>query len=161
MTEFHLLSSLEKVIPHNYEVKGEHTETSALLGERVSFRIAYRSTKAWMEHDYKIRIDSPVSDFISVRNVETVPVDLPCQKTEFDDDYLTTEPAILPDILAENKTKTIESIPTMWRTLWVTVEPDCTVGAGTYPVNIVFEGVEETVTTTFTVRYKGLLALGL
>lgn len=153
MTEFVLISSLEKVMPMTFEPGAEFTEASALLGERVSFQIVYKSKKAWTAYDYKIKVNSKLSDFVTLRSVETVPVDLPCQKDEFDDDYITTEPALIPDVLAANKTATIESIPAMWRSLWVTVEPDDSVNAGVYPIDIVFECPDETVTKTFKIKY--------
>lgn len=153
MSNFYLLSSLEKVLPRKYEVKSEYTSHSALLGERVSFQIAYISDKPWTKRTYKINIESELSGYITLRDVMNVPAEFPAYRENHDDDYITLDATVIPDVLIPNKTNTVETVYEAWRSLWVTVEPDDKLKAGEYPVKICFEGDDGRFEKVFTIKY--------
>ncbi len=154
-TEFNLISPLEKVYGKNFDKKNEYTETSALLGERVSFQVAYKCAKRCRSYDYGITVDSELSKFISIYNVEAVPCDLTHNYDECDDDYDFKAPTLVPDVLEPNINMKIEAVHTVWRSLWVTVETDYDVKAGIYPIKLCFKGEGDTpdYEKVFTLKY--------
>ncbi|MBQ4137184.1 MAG: DUF4091 domain-containing protein, partial [Clostridia bacterium] len=126
---------------------------SALLGERVSFQICFKSEKHWARHTYRVSVESELSKYITLRNVENVPCDLPGYVEEFDDDYITMDACMMPDVLVPNESGTVEAVYEAWRSLWVTIEPDEELVAGVYPVKIIFSGDDGQFEKIFTVRY--------
>lgn len=149
----YLQSSLEKVLPRTYEPSAEYTSQSALLGERVSFQIAYRSSKEWTKRTFDVSIESELKSYITLRDVQNVPAEFPSYYNKHDDGYITHDAAIIPDVLTPNENGKIESVYEMWRALWVTIEPDDKLVAGEYPIKITIKNDEETYEKLFTVRY--------
>lgn len=153
MSFFYSLSSLEKVLSRTYSVKNEYTSQTALLGERVSYQIAYKSEKAWDKRTYKVSVESPLKKYITLRDVIDVPAEFPSYIDQRDDAYITHDASLIPDVLMPNKTNTVETVYEGWRSLWITIEPDDELSAGEYPVKITFADDEGRLEKVFTLRY--------
>ena len=140
---FKQLSSMEKVFLDEKPLGKELKNISILKNERLSYQIAYTcigdvNCDANV-FDFNIRIESPISKYIKLRNVGNVPVELSYYKHDCDDDYLRKRPGLYPDSLCDMKNLTIDAIPDLWHSLWVTLDTKGEVPAGNYDINIIFE----------------------
>ncbi len=127
-----LVSSLNKVFPTR--APGKSIRKGAVLGNEIfSFQAAYFSDEFWS--DIEVNVDSLLAEYISVRQVELVPVDyLPA----LDDDALLTEPGVAPDLLTNLWQKRIMTVAGQWRTLWISVNVRGNAAPGKFPVKIIF-----------------------
>lgn len=137
---FTLAGSLEKVLPKQAPSSlSSGASLSGLWGETLSFQLAYRCDSD--EYDtasfhYRLEIDSPLHADIRVRKVELVPCSYPCHGV-WDDDYLTTEPGLLPDLLVPlDLGQAVKAVPAQWRSLWIDVKLRGSLPAGKYPVTL-------------------------
>lgn len=128
------ITSLEKVFPFS-EPTGEGMEDvlTALKGETVSFQMAYhwggnRKGRA------QIQATSPVKEHVMVRSVGLVPCEYPTHIAA-DDDYLTREPGLYPDLLREVQPWGVELISGQWKSLWVDLDTDG-LEAGDYQIRV-------------------------
>ncbi len=135
--EFHLIHSLEKVFPNsNSDLWTSYSKLSALQGDRLSFQIAYRTTEASIT-PLTISTVTELEHF-QIRKVSYVPSLSPVN-TAVDDNYLTTDAGLFPDLLDEcNGTITATA---QWQSLWIDVEPD-TKEVGNYPINFLFHTID-------------------
>ena len=97
-----ILPSTEKCfLDDKIEDKPALSEVSMLKNERLSFQLAH----TWIDESnnlrqhYKMTIDSPLENDITVTKIEPVPVTLPCYPIARDENYLRTEPGLFPDLL--------------------------------------------------------------
>ena len=100
-----IISSLEKVFLDDSIEKFTQVERmSALKGERLSFQIAYGLSYD-EEHSgasrigLSIRFEGELSEYVSVRHVESVAVKKPVWRNSYDDQYLRTAPGLYPDMI--------------------------------------------------------------
>ena len=96
------ISSLEKHFASDcFDGIKEFNRASALKGERFTYQAVYVCSD--MRGDVKktrfVRVDSPLSDHITVSKVEAVPVRMPMYKIDGDDYYMSREPGLYPDLL--------------------------------------------------------------
>lgn len=134
-------SSLEKIFLKPAPVGIEINEASALLGEEFSYQIAYTVNET-SKVPVELKVDSPISEYITLRLAENVPSELPVYEHDYDDDYLRTEPGLFPDILYPLKGNIIEAKFSRWHSLWVTVNIPEDLQAGDYPITISFRNEE-------------------
>ena len=73
------VSSLQRVFLDGRCDLTEHNCDSVLKGERYSYQIAYKSSEKFFA---EIVIDSPLSQFITVRSVGNVPSELPVYESD-------------------------------------------------------------------------------
>ncbi|MBR4076259.1 MAG: hypothetical protein IKK25_05295, partial [Lentisphaeria bacterium] len=94
--EIKSISSLAKIFPSEdmSKIKGCKAGT-VLKGERYSFQIAYRITESWGGYMH-VETESPLKNVLA-RRTELVPVRHTAY--EFDDDIISKEPGLYPDIL--------------------------------------------------------------
>lgn len=141
--ELQIIDSMQKVFMTNKPLQcPELFQISALKGETISFQIAYRYTgfysssqmvvQAPKNPNLYLKTESLLSDLIHVKKVGYAPSTFPCYP-EYDDDYLTTEPGLFPDVLEEID-ETIAFIPHQWRSLWVEMDIPSTQTQGMFPV---------------------------
>ncbi|HHV59162.1 MAG TPA: DUF4091 domain-containing protein [Clostridiaceae bacterium] len=135
--ETKLLSSLVKVFPGKELNCREHTEGSMLGNEVYSFQLAYK-WKGPLVKNVRVRIESELSPFITVRKVGLIPSEMPCY-ADHDDNVLSTEPGLYPDILLPVDGEGLVFLPYQWRSVWITIEPCNLANPGSYPVEIIFE----------------------
>ncbi len=98
---FKPISAMEKCfLDEDFASKKDYPAASCLLGEEFSFQAAYTGD-GW-ECDPKailyLEVESPLSDYITVRAVESVPVRFPAY-SGVDDYYLRKTPGLYPDLL--------------------------------------------------------------
>ena len=135
--EVKLVSSLAKIFPTNGP-ENIISKAAALKGEKCSFQAAFFSPKQWM--DVEVTIDSPLKDFITLRQVDLVPVDVfPfCKDNKLDDDALLKEPGLAPDVLRPLWNNCVMTAENQWRSLWITVDVPKDFDAGKYPIKLIF-----------------------
>lgn len=148
MYQFLQLSSLEKVmLGGKLRTETELTSMSGFRNETLSYQIAYTALRteelagAFIPNqDFKVTVESALAPYITLREVESVPVAFPDYGHTGDPDILSREPGLFPDLLMPMSRPYIIARADKYHSLWVTVKLDGSVPAGTYPVVIRFEG---------------------
>ncbi|MFI3325715.1 MAG: DUF4091 domain-containing protein [Clostridia bacterium] len=127
------LSSLEKVFPCKEPTYTTCKKLSCMLGEFVNFQIA-----VFNEVDMKAVIPISVKSDIDVKiyNVKSIPSDMPCYGLRKDDNYLSYEPGLYPDLL-EEITDNFELLGNQWHSIWIEVTAPKV--AGTYTIEVTIE----------------------
>ncbi|CAI6085804.1 DUF4091 domain-containing protein [Cohnella sp. JJ-181] len=145
---FRLTDSLEKVLPKRQpRAMDDGAVLSGLYGETLSFQLAYACASD--EYDvpsylFRLHARSSLGDRIRLRKVELVPSSFPCYG-KWDDDYLTTEPGLLPDLLTPlSLDEPIKAIPAQWRSLWIDVPLDAGMTEDTYSIVLSAEKLDGT-----------------
>ena len=147
--ELRIFSSLEKIFPEKKApvYRPECCLLTALRGERVSFQVGFapnvteRQEKDDRHYFARVEVDSALAEYVTVREVVSVPNRYPCHLT-YDDDYLRTEPGLYPDLLQELRGDCVVVNPARWGALWVDVYPDEQAPAGDFPVRIIFRDAQ-------------------
>ena len=85
----------------------------------------------------EVSVNSELSPWITVRKVGLVPSEMPCY-ADHDDNILRSTPGLYPDPLMPLDTGGLTFLPEQWRSLWFTIQPDCKVAPGSYPITITF-----------------------
>ena len=153
-----LISGLEKCfLDENIEDKYALNADTILKNERYTFQAAF----CWEPGDpdrcgCTVKVESPLSDAVSLRVVEQIPVRFPVypnQPAEAYDNYLRTTPGLYPDLLLPyEEHNQIIFIANQLNSLWVTVDPKSQYPAGVYPVTVIFNaGSTELGRATFTI----------
>ena len=133
------LSSLEKVtLDYNLE-REEFSGMSVLLNEEFAYQIAYVNDELAPKEKLKVTVNSPLKGFITLKTVENIPSEFPVYFDIDDDDYISKEPGLFPDLLKPFKTGFIEVTGKIVHAIWVNVKLDGSIPAGIYPIEIVFE----------------------
>ena len=126
--EFCLTSSLVKVMPKEKPQTLPEQKIILFGNQRYSFQIAYTcmddEASGWDRNFCPVMEGAP-EKAVTLRKVGLVPSDYPCHGT-WDEDYLTTSPGLLPDLLEPaDWGKPVQAVPAQWRSLWVTVDASC------------------------------------
>lgn len=130
-----LVSSLEKVFLH-HEPCEETLDIQGFRNEILSFQIAYTLQDSPTTRMYaSVEVDSPISKYVHVRQVEHVPVRY-AAPIDADDYFLSKEPGLYPDLLREIGEHTLRVRNGQWDSLWIDVDPAGELEAGNYPVKI-------------------------
>ncbi len=133
------VTSLEKVFPKKEPVGAGWKDTiSVLQGETVSFQVAYFWNEAGKQRG-QIKVSNPEQVQVNVRTVGLVPCAYPCH-LEYDEQYLTTEPGLYPDLLQEITEFGFPVISGQWRSLWVEVKA---LEAGVHQVEVELKSLAE------------------
>ena len=126
------VSSLQRVFLDGRCDLTEHNCDSVLKGERYSYQIAYKSSEKFFA---EIVIDSPLSQFITVRSVGNVPSDLPVY--ESDCEFCErNEPGLFPDVLFPIENNRVLIKRQNYYALWITVDLPKDTDAGDYEIKI-------------------------
>lgn len=131
-----LISSLEKCFP-NQSVPDfpELNEISLMKNERYSFQICYDLAEPVdAKQIVYLSVESPLADIIRISKVKCVPSLLPVYRTRYDDNYLSTEPGLYPDLLEPLRDHDRLTASNPLSSLWFELNPDETVPAGIYPI---------------------------
>ncbi|MBP3704674.1 MAG: radical SAM protein, partial [Clostridia bacterium] len=126
-TELVLYSAMEKILPAGEPVKS----LSALRGEETAFQAVLPAGDWHVE----VRTDAAVQT--AVYRVGKVPCSLTAYPDRHDEDYITTEPAEIPDILYPLEGDLHAEEDT---TLWVSLKVNGDAPAGIYPVELSANG---------------------
>lgn len=135
------VSSLQRVYLDGRCDLTEHNCDSVLKGERYSYQIAYKSSEKFFA---EIVIDSPLSQFITVRSVGNVPSELPVYETdcEFCE---RNEPGLFPDVLFPIENNRVLIKRQNFYALWITVDLPKDTDAGDYEIKIKLKKDGETI----------------
>ena len=120
--ELKIYSSLEKVFLHHAPKTDTNTlSLSALIGETVSFQLAYHLDSDQFRSWGKIKVSANDNLQVSFRRVRYLPGNIPAQfKT--DDGYITTESGLFPELLEPLDTNRLPLISGSWQVIWVDIE---------------------------------------
>ena len=132
-----LVSSLEKVFTDE-EPRAFDGHVEGLLNETASFQVAWRCTDAGFTRDFvRLRIESPIAEFVRVRKVRQVSVFYPAP-ADADDNFLRKTPGLYPDLLTEIENDRLHIWGHAWESAWLDVEADeNALTAGIYPIDVV------------------------
>lgn len=141
-----LLSSLAKVFPSEEPVyRPECAQLTGLWGDTVSFQVAYIGESPRRELlAVSVEAAPELAGRVRVRSVVPVPVGRATNGT-VDDGYLRTESGMYPDLLRDIPGGRVVCDSVQWRSLWVDVELDDSVAAGSYDVSVGLSKDGETV----------------
>lgn len=135
------VSSLQRVFLDGRCDLTEHNCDSVLKGERYSYQIAYKSSEKFFA---EIVIDSPLSQFITVRSVGNVPSELPIY--ESDCEFCERiEPGLFPDVLFPIENNRVLIKRQNYYALWITVDLPKDTDAGDYEIKIKLKKDGETI----------------
>lgn len=135
------VSSLQRVFLDGRCDLTEHNCDSVLKGERYSYQIAYKSSEKFFA---EIVIDSPLSQFITVRSVGNVPSELPVYESDCDF-YERNEPGLFPDVLFPIENNRVLIKRQNYYALWITVDLPKDTDAGDYEIKIKLKKDGETI----------------
>lgn len=143
--EFFLSSSLEKVFPCSRPAEQERGAVlSVWRGARAAVQLVYRvqnDVRGQLIPSFALEITGgPVQP--SLRSVELVPSELPCYEGA-DENYLSTEPGLYPDLLRPLEGNLLHPIPNQYRSVWMSWEIPMDAEPGTYTVSITARALEE------------------
>ena len=155
MIQTRLLSSLDKLLPSaNLEDFAPLSRVSVLRGEQLSFQLAFRAP-ADMPHRtwFRASVSGSLAPFASLRLVAFVPSQMPVYPESSDDDYISKEPGLFPDLLEPLKNGGAVPVCNFQpRSLWVTVKIPTDAEAGEKNIAVTLEADGENVTETLTVQ---------
>ena len=135
------VSSLQRVFLDGRCDLTEHNFGSVLKGERYSYQIVYKSSEKFFA---EIVIDSPLSQFITVRSVGNVPSELPVY--ESDCEFCErNEPGLFPDVLFPIENNRVLIKRQNYYALWITVDLPKDTDAGDYEIKIKLKKDGETI----------------
>ncbi len=153
------VSSLEKCfMDEDIAAKREIDRGEALLGEEFAFEVAYVSDDPahFPRKTLRLSVVSPLKDYITVRQIEPVPVRYPAAPGS-DDNYLRKTPGLYPDLLAPlNPRGEVFVTCGQLKALWVTVKVPEDAEAGDYPVAIRLEAEEASFSAEITLHVIGV-----
>ena len=131
-----LQSSLEKIFPES-KPENEHTNGSALCGERYGFQLAL-----WTEDigDIFLEVSAQSAEFdVSLFEVGLAPSVMPCFRFH-DDDVITHSPGLFPDILFPYSEK-IRLTWNKWKSIWVEVSVPENAAAKTHEIKLTVKNI--------------------
>lgn len=137
-------SSLEKIFLNDKEIQDGYTGSSVLRGEEISYQIAF---KAKEERSFmaSVGIDAPKGCSAELYLVENVPCSFPIYPFCEDEDYITKEPGLFPDLLLPVENKEFLVSPYQWRSIWVTLKTDTNIKSGKNNITVTFKCDKENV----------------
>ena len=141
MMEIREASSLEKGLPGR-EPGGPAPLTEGFENEVISWQVAFRDRELRRGEVVEAEVVSPLEARVEIYRVNQVPVRLPVYADAGDEDYLSREPGLYPDLLTRNRAHTLRVYPDRWEWLWITCDPAGETEVGAYPVTIRFRNEE-------------------
>lgn len=134
--KFRQVSSLDKIFKENKREVTEIETVRVLKGERFSYQLEIISDES---KSADVTVESVLSEYVSIYRVGNVNCDMPTCISRapqgVDDDYLLTEPALVPDILEKIENNRIR-ISQNGYVLWIRVDIPKSIEMGTYDINI-------------------------
>lgn len=152
--EFYLAGSLEKVFWNQKpQVMEQGEKITIFQGERAAVQLVYRGEPTPQEGQ-KPELSCEVKGFPTkarLRDVEPVPSAFPVNG-EVDDNYLSKDPGMFPDLLKPKRENKIVPIFCQYRSVWIDFPDTREVPAGIYPVEVTVSFGEEAVTLGFSLE---------
>ena len=101
----------------------------------ISFQAAYTMIDPPVRDYVRLEVESPIEQYVHVRQVRHVPVRLAAYE-DSGDNYLRKIPGLYPDLLSEIGEHSLRAYPNQWDSLWVDVNPRGELEPGIYPVTL-------------------------
>lgn len=143
---FKTIAETEKCfLDERIETKKDYTEASMLLGERFSFQLCWQFAEKDKNEQRTIgylKVDSPVSDWVSVQRIDHVPVRMTTNPGVTDENYLRREPGIFPDLLRPMNEKTRITANSALYSAWVDIRVPEDAEGGKHPISFAFVDLE-------------------
>lgn len=136
--EFFLAGSLEKIFPERRpEGMREGDRLCILKGEIPAVQLVYwrKPGEEKLPGTWLCRVEGFAAK-ARMRRVELVPSAFPCYEGR-DENYLSTQPGLFPDLLEPVEDGRIRPLPGQFRSLWIDFPDTAEVEAGVYQVEIV------------------------
>lgn len=130
-----IVSSLEKVFPDKAPVDFKYQGTESVLKNEVySFQVAY-NVKGY-EGSLKVRGKVTPNAELKLYNVGLVPSNLAAYEDRNDDNYISLEGGLYPDVLYPVEDGCIEVIEGTWQSIWVELIPNENGQGGIHQVEV-------------------------
>ncbi|TQI80594.1 uncharacterized protein DUF4091 [Serratia fonticola] len=149
---------LEKIFhQHHLPQIEQQRQFSCLDNESLSWQAVYCLYKEDNEtrRELRYRLEGELAEYISVRQVQSVPSHFPCY-AEVDENYLTTEPGLFPDLLMPIAEQRFFAACRYYGSLWFTFSPPPKgMSGGDYPLTLTLfdqETDEELAVATMTLH---------
>ncbi|MBR5880781.1 MAG: DUF4091 domain-containing protein [Clostridia bacterium] len=134
-----LISSLEKCfIDQHVEDFKPLSALSVLNNERFSLQLIHRGADdAPICQRFLIRVDGELAPYATLRNVKSIPVDIPTFPGCDDGNYLRLTPGLYPDLLQPlHYGGAISIMQGEANSVWIEFDLDGTLAAGKYPTTV-------------------------
>lgn len=133
------ISSLDKVRRGGSVAKYDLWRRTALAGERVSYQLHVRSDISLI---LTTSVESKLSDHIRLYYVRDAVMDVPLGRDVPQEDYITQEPGLMPDILVPmEQTGNQMMSDAMGHTVWVKVDVPKDAKPGVYHIKVKFDAI--------------------
>lgn len=127
------VSSLEKIRPQGIGEAKPVSRKTLMGGERFSYQIALQTP---IRTAFTAKVNSPLKDHIKLYAVVNTVMDVAAY-VDSDDDYITKEPGIMPDMLLPLEGKDeVFRLACEAGAIWVTVDVPENTPAGEYPITV-------------------------
>ena len=146
------ISTIEKVFNKSIEEYSEINEIRVLRGERASYQIAAAGDFSISRLSYS----GSAAKYARVYTVDPAVLDYPVIfDNPYDDDYLTIEPALMPDVLIPIEERNNVFCPAKFpRALWVDVDIPKDAEPGSYTFRVSADDISEGNGTLFSLEMK-------
>ena len=151
MNKIRIISSLEKPRPQDsFNAFPELKKLSALKGERLSFQAIHTNFDEGLQCrgcTSFLTLDGELAKYATVREVECVPIMKPVlqhsKAWHIDDNYISKEPGIFPEVLRplHNKNQ-VFIVNSILQTLWVEINIPKRIKAGEYTLTLNLDTAE-------------------
>lgn len=140
--EIKIISSLEKCfLDESIADKKALKSASMLKNERYHFQVCFKATEsAEYRRAAVLTVESELAPYVSVYNVQHVPVKMAVVPGSFDENYLRTTAGLYPDLLTPMSPWRRVMLGENLESLFFEIELDGSVKAGKYPIKIRFNG---------------------
>lgn len=133
-----IASSLEKVFPTK-RPQALSGQVYAFPNTRAAVQLVYHAEsgrQGGLMQSYFVKVEGAPCE-AELSKVELIPSDFPCwEQFMQDEDYLTKEPGLFPDLLSPLKQPEIFPVPRQYRSLWVSFDLPENTKPGRYEVTI-------------------------
>ncbi|WMJ24351.1 DUF4091 domain-containing protein [Paludicola sp. MB14-C6] len=135
-------SSLEKCLPNEaLESKPALDHITMLKNERYSFCVAYQEidTTIWAKSVVTVKVTSTIDATIHTYQVDLVPVMMAAYHNKSDNNYISNEPGLFPDLLTPiDEQAPLYCVPNQLNALWITIDAVEPIQAGDYSITVTF-----------------------
>ena len=156
---FVLCDSLEKVFPNAAPRPAKTNRFSVLQEDTLHFQIASYLDKSddnkvgWEYSNLHLEVEaeSALKEAFRVFQVQNVPCMMPAYTDRHDDNYLFTDPRLVPDLLQETDLALLRPADKQWRALWFELKTPRSL-SGSYIVKCSFFDTKERLVDQVTIE---------
>ena len=133
--EFKQISSLEKVRIADKPDFKEISAKTLLRGERFNYQLPLFGDRML---EFRISVESNCADWVKLYAVQNAVMDMPMYMSDAEEDYITREPGLMPDILLplQEQNYVVQTMKNRTNTVWVRIDVPEDAKPGTYTVTV-------------------------